>query len=92
VSVELYHGTHAYALVMIFILLVTMASFMASSMFWRMICHLARQNCQGLRGCLDNVARSGRAVLGTIDHILERDPSAASDSLTALIGDFHVPA
>lgn len=53
---------------------------------------MARQGRQGHRGCFDNITRSGQALLRIINEILERDLTAAVDSLKGLIGDVHVPA
>ena len=53
---------------------------------------MARQDRQGHRGCVDNVTRSGQALLRIINEIFERGSTVAIDSIKDLIGDIHVPA
>jgi hypothetical protein len=51
-----------------------------------------RDRLRGVQAVFDNVTRSGHALLGIINAILDRDLTAAIDVLKILIGDVHVPA
>jgi hypothetical protein len=51
-----------------------------------------RDRLRRVQAIFDNVTRSGHALLGIINAILDRDLTAAIDVLKILIGDVHVPA